>query len=94
MPDARVSCALAWDEVPDVEPAELTMRTVPQRVREKGDPGAGIDTEAFSLDPLLQLAQRDAAQGLGDAPWPPHFAKGEDEPARVAPSRARKPKAG
>ena len=92
MPDARVSCALEWDEVPNVEPAELTLRTVPDRVRDKGDPGAGIDSEAFSLEPLLQMAERDAVQGLGDAPWPPHFAKGEDEPARVAPSRARKPK--
>jgi len=89
-PDARVSCPLEWDEVADVEPADLTVATVPRRFKERGDPGAGIDAVAHPLDPLLELADRDERGGLGDAPWPPHFPKGEDEPRRVAPSRARR----
>jgi DNA ligase D-like protein (predicted polymerase) len=89
-PDARVSCALEWDEVPDVEPAELRLDTVPARLRERGDPGAAIDDHVGSLDGLLELADRDEAGGLGDAPWPPHFRKQSGEPKRVQPSRARK----
>jgi bifunctional non-homologous end joining protein LigD len=88
-PDARVSCALEWDEVPDVEPAELRLDTVPARLRERGDPGGDIDEHAGSLDQLLELARRDEEEGLGDAPWPPHFAKQRGEPKRVQPSRDR-----
>ncbi len=90
VPDARVSCALSWEELPDVEAADLTIRTVPDRLRAGVDPYARIDDEAFSLDALLELARRDEEQGLGDAPWPPHFAKQPGEPKRVQPSRARK----
>ena len=90
--DARVSCPVAWEEVADVEPAELTMQTVPARLRERGDPSAAIDEHPGSLDALLELAARDEREGLGDAPWPPHFAKQKGEPKRVQPSRARKPK--
>jgi len=93
VPDARVSCPLEWDEVADVEPAELTMQTVPARLRERGDPSAGIDDSPGRLDSLLELAARDEREGLGDAPWPPHFAKQKGEPKRVQPSRACKPKA-
>jgi bifunctional non-homologous end joining protein LigD len=93
VPDARVSCALEWDEVADVEPAELNLRTVPARLRERGDPSAGIDDHAGQLDSLLELAARDEREGLGDAPWPPHFRKQKGEPKRVQPSRARKPTA-
>jgi bifunctional non-homologous end joining protein LigD len=89
-PDARVSTPLAWDEVPDVEPAELRIDTVPGRIAEVGDPSAGIDEQAGSLDALLALAARDEAEGLGDASWPPHFRKQRGEPPRVQPSRARK----
>ncbi|HEX2129324.1 MAG TPA: non-homologous end-joining DNA ligase [Solirubrobacterales bacterium] len=88
--DARVSTPLDWDEVPDVDPAELRLDTVPQRLAERGDPSATIDDEHFSLEPLLELADRDEAEGLGDAPWPPHFAKQKGEPKRVQPSRAKK----
>jgi bifunctional non-homologous end joining protein LigD len=88
-PDARVSTPLEWDEVPDVDPAELRLDTVPARVKERGDPGAGIDKAVGSLDSLLELADRDEAEGLGDAPWPPHFRKQKSEPKRVQPSRAR-----
>jgi hypothetical protein len=93
VPDARVSCPLQWDEVADVEPAELTLRSVPARLRERGDPSATIDEHRGHLGSLLELAARDEREGLGDAPWPPHFAKQKGEPKRVQPSRARKPKA-
>jgi bifunctional non-homologous end joining protein LigD len=88
--DARVSCPLEWDEVPDVEPSELRLDTVPARLRLRGDPAADIDRHAGSLDSLLELADRDEREGLGDAPWPPHFRKQRGEPRRVQPSRARK----
>src|SRR5271169_33286 len=90
VPDARVSCPLEWDEVPDVEPADLRLQTVPSRLRELGDPSASIDEHPGRLDGLLELAARDEREGLGDAPWPPHFRKQKGEPARVQPSRARK----
>jgi bifunctional non-homologous end joining protein LigD len=88
-PDARVSTPLDWSEVADVEPAELRLDTVPARVAERGDPSADIDAHAGSLDGLLELSRRDEEQGLGDAPWPPHFRKQSGEPKRVQPSRAR-----
>jgi bifunctional non-homologous end joining protein LigD len=88
-PDARVSCPLDWDEVPDSEPREMRLDTVPARLRERGDPAADIDRHAGSLESLLELAGRDEAEGLGDAPWPPHFRKQRDEPKRVQPSRDR-----
>jgi bifunctional non-homologous end joining protein LigD len=89
VPDARVSCPLAWNEVADVEPGELRLDTVPARLREHGDPAADIDRHAGSLQALLDLAARDEREGLGDAPWPPHFRKQRGEPKRVQPSRAR-----
>ncbi|HXW33163.1 MAG TPA: non-homologous end-joining DNA ligase [Acidimicrobiales bacterium] len=93
-PEGRVSCPLEWDEVPVAEPADLTIATVPIRYVERGDPGASIDDRSYSLDPLLELAARDEAGGLGDAPWPPHFAKQRGEPRRVAPSRAKSRRTG
>jgi DNA ligase D-like protein (predicted polymerase) len=97
LPDARVSAPLTWEEVPDCDPADFTVQTVPLRFEALGDPHAGMDADAGSLDKLLELAARDEAEGLGDAPWPPHFPKGEAEGPRVAPSRAktaaRKPRA-
>jgi bifunctional non-homologous end joining protein LigD len=90
VPDARVSCPVTWEEVPDVDPAELRMDTVPQRLRERGDPAADIDEHPVRLESLLELAARDEREGLGDAPWPPHFRKQKDEPTRVQPSRARR----
>jgi bifunctional non-homologous end joining protein LigD len=91
--DARVSCPLDWNEVADVDPAELRLETVPARLRERGDPSAGIDEHPGSLSSLLELAARDEREGLGDAPWPPHFRKQRGEPPRVQPSRARASKA-
>jgi DNA ligase D-like protein (predicted polymerase) len=90
MPDARVSTPLTWEEVPDCDPADFTVFTVPARVAKEGDCGAGIDAEPGSLEKLLELAERDEASGLGDAPWPPHYRKMEGEAPRVAPSRAKR----
>ena len=89
LPDARVSTPLRWDEVPDCEPADFTVLTVPKRFAEIGDPHADMDAGAGSLEGLLELAARDEASGLADAPWPPHFRKMEGEAARVVPSRAK-----
>ena len=86
---ARVD-ALRWDEVADVDPLELRMDTVPDRIEQHGDPAADIDDYAGHLDSLLDLARRDEEGGLGDAPWPPNFAKQPGEPKRVQPSRAKK----
>jgi DNA ligase D-like protein (predicted polymerase) len=87
--DARVSTPLAWEEVLESDPAAFTIATVPARMAEIGDPGAGIDDEAGSLGALLELADRHEAAGLPDAPWPPHYAKQAGEPPRVQPSRRR-----
>ncbi len=92
LPDARVSTPLGWDEVPDCEPADFTVLTVPERYARLGDPHAEMDRAAGSLDALLELAAKDEAAGLGDAPWSPHFRKMEGEAARVSPSRARVPR--
>ncbi len=89
LPDARVSMPLAWDEVPECDPADFTVLTVPKRFAEVGDPHATMNAARGSLERLLDLAAKDEVDGLGDAPWPPHFRKMEGESARVAPSRAR-----
>jgi len=88
-PDARVSTPITWDELPACEPADFTLRTVPARLAERGDPGAGIDEAVGSLESLLELSAKQKKDGMGDAPWPPHFAKQEDEPPRVQPSKRR-----
>ena len=90
VPDARVSAPLHWHEVPDCEPADFNVFTMPARFAALGDPHAAIDQHPNSLDPLLELAAQDEASGQTDAPWPPHFAKAANEPARVQPSKARK----
>ena len=87
---AQVSMPLSWDEVALVDPDELTIATVPDRLRRLGDPWAAMPGQPQSLEPLLQLAARDRAAGLRDAPWPPQYPKQPDEPSRVAPSRAKK----
>ena len=87
--DARVSAPLAWNEVPACDPADFNIATMPERFQRIGDPHAAIDASPCSLEPLLELAARDEAEGLADAPWPPHFRKMEGEAPRVAPSRGR-----
>ena len=87
--DARVSTPLHWHEVPYCEPADFTVLTIPKRFAEIGDPHAGMDSTPGSLEKLLELAAKDEAAGLGDAPWPPHFRKMTGEAPRVTPSRAK-----
>ena len=90
-PLATVSAPLTWDEVPDAELEDFTLRTVPERFARLGDIGAGIDAVAHSLEPLLELVARHEAEGQGDAPWPPNYQKQPGEPPRVQPSRRRMP---
>ena len=93
LPDARVSAPLNWAEVPEVDPADFTVLTMPERFAAIGDPHAAMASSPGGLEGLLELAARDEAEGLGDAPWPPHFAKAAGEAPRVAPSRAKAVKA-
>src|SRR5262249_34719556 len=90
LPDARVSTPLEWHEVPDCDPSDFTVLTVPKRFAEIGDPHAGMDAAAGSLHKLLELPAGGETAGLGQAPCPPHFTKMKGEAARVAPSRAAK----
>ena len=90
LPDARVSAPVTWDELDACDPADFTLRTMPERFAKVGDRHAEIDARACSLDRLLELSAKHEHDGLGDAPWPPHYKKQEGEPARVQPSRARK----
>jgi DNA ligase D-like protein (predicted polymerase) len=89
LPDARVSTPLDWEEVPDCDPADFTIFTVPERFAKTGNPHAEMDASSGSLEKLLELADKDEAAGIADAPWPPHFRKTEGEAARVTPSRAK-----
>jgi DNA ligase D-like protein (predicted polymerase) len=92
-PDARVSAPVSWEELDHCDPADFTLVTMPARFRDVGDRHAGIDEAPGSLDALLELSAIQEKEGQGDAPWPPHYQKQEGEPARVQPSRARKPTA-
>jgi len=88
-PDARVSAPLDWEEVPRCEPGDFTLATMPKRYAEIGDRHARIDEHPGSIEPLLELSTRHEREGLGDAPWPPHYRKQSGEPPRAAPSRRR-----
>jgi bifunctional non-homologous end joining protein LigD len=93
-PDARVSAPLVWDEIDECDPRAFTLKTMPERVKAVGHPHATMDQHPCALDALLDLSDRHAREGLGDAPWPPHYRKQEGEPARVQPSRRRRPATG
>jgi DNA ligase D len=86
----QVSTPLSWDEVESVDPEALNIRTVPELLNRRGDPWAAMAAVPQSLEPLLEMAERDRTNGLHDAPWPPEYPKQPDEPSRVAPSRAKK----
>src|ERR671921_872125 len=88
-PNATVSAPLSWDEVDSCEPNDFTLATMPSRFREIGDRHQGIDENPGSIEPLLELSTRHEREGMGDAPWPPHYQKQRGEPARVQPSKAR-----
>ena len=92
--DARVSAPVTWEELDACDPADFTLASMPARFAAIGDPHAGIDAVPCSLERILALSAQQEAEGQGDAPWPPHYAKQAGEPARVAPSRARKKPAG
>ena len=89
-PGAQVSTPVEWEEIPAIHPDDLTIASVPARLEANGDPWAGMDAHSQSLEPLLEMHERDRANGLHDAPWPPVYPKQPDEPPRVAPSRAKK----
>jgi len=89
--DARVSAPLDWDEVESCDPADFTLVTMPKRFAAIGDRHAGIDRSPQALDALLELSSRHEGEGLGDAPWPPHYRKQRGEPVRAQPSRRRVP---
>ena len=91
-PDARVSAPLAGEEIDTCDPADFTLKTMPDRFKQIGDPHITMDEHAGSIETLLELSRRHAKEGLGDAPWPPHYQKQADEPPRVQPSRRRIPK--
>ena len=90
-PDARVSAPLTWDEIGACDPADFTLTSMPVRFAEIGDRHAAMDAHAGSIDALLELSARQEKEGLGDAPWPPHYRKQAGEAPRVAPSRRRAP---
>ena len=88
-PDARVSAPIVWEEVDSCDPADFTLSTMPRRLAKIGDPHAGMNEKADSLEPLLELSAKQEREGSGDAPWPPHYEKKKGEPLRVQPSRRR-----
>ncbi len=89
--DARVSAPVAWDEIASAEPGDFTLASMPSRFSKIGDAHAAIDESGCSLEQVLDLSARQEREGLGDAPWPPHYRKQPGEPARVQPSRRRRP---
>ena len=89
LPDARVSMPVTWADLAVCDPADFTLKTVPVMFAKHGDAHAAIDDAPGSLATLLEISARHEREGQGDAPWPPHYAKGANEPARVAPSRAK-----
>lgn len=89
-PDGQVSTPFAWEELDAIDHEAMTLRTVPARVADAGDPWEQVNEQLQSLEPLLEMSERDLASGLQDAPWPPVYPKMPGEPPRVAPSRAKK----
>jgi DNA ligase D len=91
LPAATVSCPIEWDEIDTTDPGQHTIRTVPARLTERGDPWANMHARPGRIDTLLEWWQRDLDDGLGELPFPPDFPKMPGEPMRVQPSRARNP---
>ena len=89
-PGAQVSTPLRWEDIDSTHPDELTIATLPARVDESGDPWIGMNEDPQSLEPMLAMHERDRANGLMDAPWPPVYPKQPGEPPRVSRSRAKK----
>ncbi|MGA3151635.1 MAG: non-homologous end-joining DNA ligase [Streptosporangiaceae bacterium] len=89
-PGAQVSTPVAWAELDDIHPDQFTIASMAARLETAGDPWHGMSDDPQSLQPLLDMSERDLAGGLADAPWPPVYPKQPGEPPRVAPSRAKK----
>jgi len=89
-PDGTVSAPVTWDELQDVETEDFTLATMPARFAERGDVQAGIDDAVCDLRKLQEWVEREEAEGVGEAPYPPNFPKMPGEPKRVQPSRAKK----
>jgi DNA ligase D len=89
-PKATVSMPVTWDELPEVDPDRFDLRTVPELLARHGDPHAELDAHAGGLEEVLAWAEKDAAEGLGDLPYPPDYPKMPGEPKRVQPSRAKR----
>lgn len=90
-PNGPVSAPVTWAELPDVETDDFTIATMPPRFAKVGDLTEGIAEPVWSVEPLLEWAERDERdRGLGDAPYPPNFLKMHGEPPRVQPSRMNK----
>jgi len=87
LPSATVSTPITWDELPDVDPASFTIRSIPERLASVGDPWADFGAKPGRIDTLLEWWQRDVDNGLGELPFPPDFPKMPGEPPRVQPSR-------
>ena len=84
-----MSAPVTWDELPSVAPEDFTVATMPARFAQLGDRHAEIDEKQHSLEPLLDMYERDEAEGEGDMPYPPDYPKMPGEPKRVQPSRDR-----
>jgi DNA ligase D-like protein (predicted polymerase) len=87
IPGAPVSTPVAWEELEELDPRSLNLYTVPERLREHGDPMAGMDDHVGSLEQLLRMWEQDLASGLGELPYPPDYPKMPGEPPRVQPSK-------
>jgi DNA ligase D-like protein (predicted polymerase) len=87
-PKAPVSAPLRWDELDSVAPEDFDIVTMPERFAAVGDLHAGLREQAYSIEPLLEMVERDQRDhGLGDMPYPPDYPKMPGEPPRVQPSR-------
>ncbi len=87
LPTASVSTPLEWDELDAVTPTDFTVRTVPERLRDKGDPWEHMHDEPGRIDVLLEWWERDLGNGLTEMPFPPDYPKMPGEPPRVQPSK-------
>ena len=84
-----VSAPFTWDELEDVAVEDFPMDRFGERYADVGDVHAAMEGQAGDLGPTMARVVSDEEQGLGEAPWPPHYPKQPDEPLRVAPSRAK-----